>query len=60
MDDIDDSGKAGLWPFRIDIPQADLDDLSARLARTRWPDQLPGVGWDYGIPVEYVRELAGY
>jgi len=25
-------------PFRIDIPQADLDDLHARLARTRWPD----------------------
>ncbi|HWF81098.1 MAG TPA: epoxide hydrolase [Streptosporangiaceae bacterium] len=47
-------------PFRIDIPQADLDDLRARLARTRWPDQLPGVGWDYGIPLEYVRELAGY
>src|SRR5690242_20441691 len=31
-----------------------------RLARTRWPDQLPGVGWDYGIPLEYVRELASY
>jgi len=60
MDDVTDSGQAGIWPFRIDIPQADLDDLSARLARTRWPDQLPGVGWDYGIPVAYVRELAGY
>src|SRR5215471_12378823 len=47
-------------PFRIDIPQADLDDLRDRLARTRWPDQLPGVGWDYGIPLEYVQELAGY
>ena len=33
-------------PFRIDIPQADLDDLRERLARTRWPDELPGVGWD--------------
>ena len=32
-------------PFRIDIPQADLDDLNDRLARTRWPDELPGVGW---------------
>ena len=31
--------------FRIDIPQADLDDLRDRLARTRWPDQLPDVGW---------------
>jgi epoxide hydrolase len=47
-------------PFRIDVPQADLDDLAYRLDRTRWPDQLPGVGWDYGIPLEYVRELASY
>ncbi len=47
-------------PFRIEIPQADLDDLRDRLARTRWPDQIPGVGWDYGIPLEYVRDLAEY
>jgi epoxide hydrolase len=46
--------------FRIDIPQADLDDLRDRLARTRWPDQLPGVGWDYGIALEDVRKLAEY
>jgi epoxide hydrolase len=46
--------------FRIDIPQADLDDLRDRLARTRWPDQLPGVGWDYGIALDDVRALAEY
>jgi microsomal epoxide hydrolase len=51
---------AEILPFRIDVPQADLDDLRDRLARTRWPDQLPGVGWDYGIPLDYVRELATY
>jgi epoxide hydrolase len=51
---------AEILPFRIDIPQADLDDLRDRLGRTRWPDQLPGVGWDYGIPLDYVRELASY
>jgi hypothetical protein len=49
-----------IQPFRIDIPQADLDDLRARLARTRWPDQLPGTGWDYGVALEAVQELAGY
>jgi epoxide hydrolase len=49
-----------IHPFRIDIPAADLDDLRTRLARTRWPDELPGVGWDYGIPLGYVRELAEY
>jgi microsomal epoxide hydrolase len=46
--------------FRIDIGQADLDDLRDRLARTRWPDQLPGTGWDYGIALEVVQELAEY
>jgi pimeloyl-ACP methyl ester carboxylesterase len=46
--------------FRIDIPQAALDDLRDRLARTRWPDQLPGVGWDYGIALDDVQELAEY
>src|SRR5690349_4750326 len=45
-------------PYRIDIPQADLDDLADRLDRTRWPDELPGAGWDYGIPLARVRALA--
>lgn len=42
-------------PFRIDVPRSDLDDLDDlrdRLARTRWPDQLPGVGWSYGVDKE--------
>ena len=47
-------------PFRIDIPQADLDDLRDRLARTRWPDELPGVGWTRGVPLGYLKELAAY
>ncbi|MGH9002678.1 MAG: epoxide hydrolase family protein [Acidimicrobiia bacterium] len=46
--------------FRIDIPQADLDDLRDRLGRTRWPDELPGVGWSRGVPLAYLKELAGY
>ncbi|MEV8378151.1 epoxide hydrolase family protein [Kribbella sp. NPDC056861] len=47
-------------PFTITVPQTDLDDLADRLARTRWPDELPGVGWDHGIPLARVRELAEY
>lgn len=45
-------------PFRIDVPAADLDDLRDRLSRTRWPDELPGAGWGYGMPGDYVRDLA--
>ncbi|XRQ07195.1 epoxide hydrolase family protein [Actinomadura welshii] len=47
-------------PFRLDVPQADLDDLAERLDRTRWPDELPGIGWDHGIPLARVKELAAH
>ncbi|MDA3647027.1 epoxide hydrolase [Saccharopolyspora indica] len=45
-------------PFRIEIPQADLDDLHRRIAATRWPSEVADVGWDRGVPVGYLRELA--
>ena len=47
-------------PFRIEIPQADLDDLHRRLDSTRWPGELPGVGWSRGVPLGYLKELAEY
>jgi len=47
-------------PYRISVPQADLDDLRERLARTRWARDLPGTGWERGVPTTYLRELAGY
>jgi pimeloyl-ACP methyl ester carboxylesterase len=46
-----------LRPFQVQIPQTDLDDLADRLARVRWPDELPGADWSYGVPLDYVREL---
>jgi pimeloyl-ACP methyl ester carboxylesterase len=49
-----------IHPFRIDFPQSDLDDLRQRLDRTRWPDELPGTGWAYGIPRDYLQELVRY
>jgi epoxide hydrolase len=49
-----------MQPFRIEIPQAALDDLHGRLDRTRWPTELPGVGWDRGVPSAYLRTLADY
>ncbi len=47
-------------PFRIEIQQVELNDLNDRLDRTRWPDELPGVGWSYGVPLDYLQELAEY
>jgi len=56
MDDMSDE----IHTFRIDVPQADLDDLHDRLARTRWPDELPDCGWELGVPLAYLKELAEY
>lgn len=44
-------------PFRIAVSQADIDDLHARLDRTRWPAAAPDPGWARGAPIEYLREL---
>ncbi|MFJ8109431.1 epoxide hydrolase family protein [Streptomyces sp. NPDC096132] len=51
------SADRGIRPFRLDIPQSDLDDLHERLDRTRWPRGLPETGWAYGVPTGYLRDL---
>jgi len=47
-------------PFVIHVPQSALDDLKVRLARTRWPDEIEGSGWDYGANPAYLKELVDY
>ncbi|MFI7606998.1 epoxide hydrolase family protein [Micromonospora sp. NPDC049366] len=49
---------SAIRPFRAEVPQADLDDLADRLGRTTWPDELPGAGTAYGMPLDRVRALA--
>ena len=49
-----------LHPFRIDVPDAQLDDLHRRIAATRWPADDGRPGWERGVPQAYLRELAGY
>ncbi|WP_181773485.1 epoxide hydrolase family protein [Amycolatopsis pittospori] len=49
-----------LSPFKIAVPQRDLDDLAARLANTRWPDEIDGVGWGLGTPLGYLQDLVEY
>lgn len=56
----EDRGTTAVRPFRIAVAREDLDDLAERVARTRWPRQLPGEGWSRGVPVDHLRELAGY
>jgi pimeloyl-ACP methyl ester carboxylesterase len=49
-----------ITPFRINVSQDQLDDLRHRLAHTRWPGELPGAGWEAGVPLDYLKDLADY
>jgi len=46
--------------FEIRVPDAVLDDLRERLARTRWPDAIEGSGWGYGTDLAYLKQLCAY
>ncbi|MFN8034829.1 MAG: epoxide hydrolase [Acidimicrobiia bacterium] len=46
--------------FRVHVDGAVLDDLRERLARTRFPDEIEDTGWEYGMPVGFLRELVDY
>ncbi len=47
-------------PFEIRTPDGTLTDLRERLARARWAPKLGDGGWDYGLSIDYLRELARY
>jgi pimeloyl-ACP methyl ester carboxylesterase len=55
-----DSSEGELVPFRVAVPDAEVEDLKRRLAETRWPSELPGEGWRRGVPLDYVMRLAEY
>jgi pimeloyl-ACP methyl ester carboxylesterase len=54
------SEPAQIRPFMMHVPDSVLIDLRHRLAETKWPDQLPGTTWEYGVDIKKVRELADY
>lgn len=47
-------------PFTIDVDEAVLDDLRARIRATRWPDPAPGPAWNQGTDLRYLRDLLAY
>ncbi len=47
-------------PFEINIPDAQIDDLKERLARTRWPDAETVDDWSQGVPLAYMKEVCEY
>src|SRR5215217_2467748 len=51
---------AAISPFTIETPEADLEDLRARLAATRWPEKETVADDSQGVPLATMRKLARY
>src|SRR3989475_915209 len=47
-------------PFKIQVPDAVLTDLKRRLAQSRFADEFPDAGWDYGTNLAYLKSLVEY
>lgn len=55
-----ESKTAGIAPFKISVPQEDVDNLKYRLKHARWPSDVQGDGWQYGVPLRYLKKLVEY
>ena len=49
-----------ITPFKIQIPDAELEDLRRRLASTRWPNKETVSDWTQGLPLAYLQEVVAY
>jgi pimeloyl-ACP methyl ester carboxylesterase len=53
-------GTLSIEPFTVDVDDGVLVDLRERLRRARFPEQMPGAGWDYGTERGYLRSMVSY
>ncbi len=54
------SDSSAVTPFRIDVPQDDLDDLADRLRRTRWAEPENVDDTSQGVPEDFLRRLVDH
>jgi pimeloyl-ACP methyl ester carboxylesterase len=55
-----DSKGAPVRPFRVDIPQAKIDDMRRRIAATQWPEKETVGDLSQGVPLDLMQEVARY
>src|SRR3954467_14402378 len=53
-------GDATIRPFRVSVPDEDLDDLRRRIGATRWPTEELVADREQGVQLATMRELARY
>src|SRR5687768_7400254 len=59
-DTAQETAADSIRPFRVEVPQADLDDLRQRLAATRWPSKELVADRSQGVQIATLQELTRY
>jgi pimeloyl-ACP methyl ester carboxylesterase len=54
------SAAQAIRPFRVEVGQADIDDLRRRIQATRWPEKETVADLSQGVPLATMKELARY
>jgi hypothetical protein len=54
------SANMGIEAFTIPFSQPAVDDLHDRLRRTRWPDEIAGANWEYGVDLKFLQQIGEY
>ena len=44
-------------PFKLSVPEAEIELLRQKLDLVRFPDELEDAGWDYGVPLAHIKRL---
>jgi pimeloyl-ACP methyl ester carboxylesterase len=59
-DAIETGGSSAVRPFRINVPQAELDDLRRRILATKWPERETVSDNSQGVPLNLMQDVARY
>ena len=51
---------AHLTPFHLDIPEDTIATIKARVASYPWHEMPDDGGWDYGVNLDYMKEICAY
>ena len=47
-------------PFKIDIPDKELEEIYLKVKNYRWHEMPDDGGWEYGTNIDYMKEISNY
>ena len=47
-------------PYKIDIPDKELEEIYAKVKNYQWHEMPEDGGWVYGTNIDYMKEISNY